>query len=613
MRCKFRVSLALGLMLTSLVALGGPARSGPPANPYVVDQKAEGRTPGKRGGTLRMLVSKEKDIRFMSAWGYARLMGRTPGLALKADIAESVTVEEGRRFTIRLRKGHLWSDGHPFTSEDFRYFWEDVANNKDLTPAGVPVELLNAGEPPKVTFPNDVTVVYEWSKANPTFLASLAKAREPYIYRPAHYLKRFHARYTQPKTMASAIAAAKVSRWAPLHNRMDSMYGMDNTDMPTLQPWIVSTAMPAQKFVFRRNPHYHRVDAAGVQLPYIDTIEIGVVDRDLIPVKASAGEVDLQALGLSFSDMTALRRNEGKGGYVTRAWDSGKGAQVALYPNLTCNDPVWRKLNRDIRFRRALSLAIDRAEINKILFFGMAVAGNNAPARASRLYDPKWSEADAGFDLKRANALLDQAGLSAPGETGLRKLPDGRPFEIVVDTSGESKEEADVLQLVAQHYKAIGAKLVIKTSDRAGMRNRAYAGEAVMTAFTGWDNGVPDMTTSPDELAPVWQTGLAWPKWGQYFETKGASGLAPDLPAAKQLLALNGAWAAAAPEARRTIWNRMLEIHAEERFIIGVISGVKQPIVMAKAVRNLPEKGVWSWDPGAQFGIYRLDSVWLDR
>jgi peptide/nickel transport system substrate-binding protein len=597
----------LSLLIASALMVCA-AIAGPPAEPLIADA-----LPGKRGGTLKILLPKEKDIRLLSVWGYARLVGWGPDLKLKPDLAAAVLVEHDRKFTFKLRKGHLWSDGHPFTSEDFRYFWQDVANNPELSPSGAPSELLNNGEPPRVSFPDALTVVYEFAKPNPSFLPALAKAREPYIYRPAHYLKRFHAKYTPQKSMSALIASAKVSKWAALHNRMDSMYGNDNPAMPVLQPWIVTTASPAQKFSFKRNPHFHRVDKSGVQLPYLDAIEVTIADRDLIPIKAAAGETHLQAQGLNVADMTALRQNEAKGKFRARAWPSLKGAHVALYPNLTVTDPVWRKLNRDVRFRRALSLGIDRPEINKVLFFGLATPGNNAPVAPSPFASPRWTNADASFDPKAANALLDQIGLIKRGPGGVRLLPDGRPLEIVVESAGESKEEIDVLQLISQHYKALGINFLFKASDRNAMRNRAYSGAAVMTAFSGWDNGAPTPEMSPDELAPVWQTGLAWPKWGQYYETSGKAGEKPDIPAALELLALNGKWRLAKPAERTAIWSRMLEIHTAERFIIGVVSGALQPVVVSKSLRNVPEQGRWGWDPGAQFGMYRMDSFWLDK
>lgn len=584
-----------------------------PAEPLVVDLKAQGRLPGKPGGVLRMLMSKEKDVRLLNTWGYARLVGWTPRLELKPDLLKAIEVKDGRVFTLRLRAGHKWSDGAPFTSEDFRYFWEDVATNKELNPGGPPVDLLNGGEAPKVEVLDAVTVRYSWTKSNAWFLAALAQAREPYIYRPAHYLKQFHAKYAKADELKQTVDGAKARSWAALHNQKDSIDDNDNPDMPTLQPWVVTTAMPANRFVFKRNPHFHRVDAAGVQLPYIDQIEIAITDSGLVSAKTAAGDSDLQARGLSFADMTVLKANEGKGKYKVVAWPIAKGSHVALYPNLNANDPAWRKLMRDGKFRRALSLGINRADINKALFFGMAAEGNNTVLQASPLFKREHLTANAGHDPKTANALLDELGLTARNGEGTRLMADKRPLELVVETAGEAKEETDVLQLIAQHYKAIGIKLVVKPSDRTVMRNRAYSGDAVMTARSGWDTGIPTADTSPFELAPTRQDNLIWPKWGNHYETKGAAGEAVDLPAAQELLKLDASWnGAKAPAERKAVWEKMLAIHAEQQFIIGTVSGVMQPIAVSRRLKNVPEKGVFSWDPGAQFGMYRMDEFWFE-
>jgi peptide/nickel transport system substrate-binding protein len=583
-----------------------------PSEPLVVDLKASGRAPGKAGGTLRMLMSKEKDVRLLNTWGYARLVGWTPDLKLRPDILKSIEVKDGRIFTMRLRAGHKWSDGAPFTSDDFRYFWEDIANNKDVSPGGPPVDLLNDGEAPKVAIVDPTTIRYSWSKPNPRFLSALAQAREPYIYRPAHYLKQFHAKYANAAELAKAVAAAKVRSWARLHNDRDSIDDNDNPDMPTLQPWMPTTAMPSNRFVFKRNPYFHRVDAQGVQLPYIDAIEIAITDGGLVAAKTAAGDSDLQARGLSFADITVLKANEDKGKYKVLTWPTAKGSHVALYPNLNVNDSGWRKLMRDQRFRHALALGIDRGDINKALFFGLASEGNNTVLKASPLFKPTYLTENAKHDPKAANALLDQLGLTARNAEGTRLMADKRPLELIVETAGEAKEENDVLQLIAQHYKAIGIKLLIKPSDRTVMRTRAYSGEAMMTAWFGWDTGIPTADMSPDELAPTRQDTLTWPKWGNYFETGGKSGEAPDMPAAQDLLKLDASWNAAKTAAeRKTAWEKMLSIHAEQQFIIGTVSGVMQPIVVSTRLRNVPKNGVFSWDPGAQFGMYRMDEFWL--
>ena len=585
-----------------------------PLEPLVADLKSSGRTLGRSGGVLRMLMSKEKDVRLLNTWGYARLVGWTPSLQLKPDLLKTIDVKEGRIFTLRLRSGHKWSDGHPFTSEDFRYFWEDVANNSELSPSGPPIDVLNDGEKPKVEIIDLTTVRYSWAKPNARFLSVLAQAREPYIYRPAHFLKQFHSKYADKALLAQMVAKSKVQSWAQLHNRMDSMADNDVPELPTLQPWMATTAMPANRFVFKRNPYFHRVDGNGVQLPYIDAIEVAIVDAGLVPVKSAAGDGDLQARGLAFSDASVLKANESKGKYRLRTWPIAKGSHFALYPNLNANDPTWRALLRDQRFRRALSMGIDRSDINRALFFGLAVEGNNTVLKASPLYKPTLLTTNATYNVKEANALLDHVGLKQRNSEGLRLLSDKRPAELVVEIAGEAKEESDILQLISQHFRLLGIKLLIKPSDRTIMRQRAFSGDALMTAWSGWDTGIPTPDMSPAELAPTRQDTLAWPKWGNFYETAGKSGQAPDIGAAKQLLALNAQWnVAKSTSERRTIWDKMLVIHSEQQFIIGTVSGVMQPIVVGNNLNNVPVSGVFSWDPGAQFGMYRMDEFWLGK
>ena len=585
-----------------------------PRVPRVIDLEAEGLALGRYGGTLRTLIGRAKDTKLLVVYGYARLVGFDSKYRLKPDILESIEVEDARVFTLRLRPGHRWSDGSPFTAEDFRYYWEDIANNRKLSPTGPPRALLVDGRPPRFEVLDDLTVRYSWDRPNPFFLPRLAGAAPLFIYRPARYLKQFHADFADPEKLRREVEKARMQGWAALHNRRDNMYKLDNPDLPTLQPWRILTRPPANRFLAERNPYFHRVDAAGRQLPYIDRVVLIQADAKLIPAKAGTGEVDLQARYLAFKDYTFLKQNEKRSGYVTRLWSTAKGAQFALYPNLNANDPVWRRLMRDVRFRRALSLGIDREIINQSLFFGLARESNNTVLPQSPLYDERYRTAWARYDPAAANALLDALGLDRRRGDGVRLLPDGRPAEIIVETAGEDTEQTDILELIRETWAEIGIKLYSKPSQRQVFRNRVFAGETLVSVWSGLENAVPTADMSPEELAPTTQMGLQWPKWGQYYETSGRAGEPPDLPEAVELLALNDKWRAARSSGERAkIWRRMLEIHAEQQFAIGVVNGVRQPVVVRKELRNVPEKAVYNWDPGAHFGVYRPDTFWFEK
>jgi peptide/nickel transport system substrate-binding protein len=584
-----------------------------PDRPLVQAMNGPGQSIGRHGGELRTLMGGSKDVRMMVVYGYARLVRYNEKLELEPDIAEKVDVEDDRVFTFRLRKGHKWSDGHPFTAEDFRYFWEDVANNDKLQPTGIPAQLLVAGEKPTFRVIDELTVRYSWSKPNPAFLAQLAGASPLYIYRPAHYLKRFHEKYNDPVQLQRSARAAGQRSWAPWHNLMDNQYKNDNPDLPQLDPWINTTAAPSDRFVFVRNPYFHRVDPEGRQLPYIDKVIMNVAENKIVPAKTGAGESDLQARYLRFDNYTFLRSAQKTHDFDTRLWRTGIGAQMALYPNLNAKDPVWRQLNRDVRFRRALSLAINRREINQVIYYGLALEGQNTLLPESPLYSKDYAEAWAKFDLPRANRLLDELGLVKRDGRGFRLLPDGRVLEIIVETAGESTEQVDVLELIRDTWAQAGIKLFTKPSQREVFRNRVFAGETVVAAWSGIDNGLAKPEMPPDEFTPVRQDRLMWPKWGQFYETKGRSGEAPDMAWGKELMQLHEEWYAARKrEDLVRIWRRILEINAQEVTSIGIVCAVPQPVVVSRRLRNLPEKGVYSWEPGAHFGVYRLDTLWFD-
>ncbi len=583
-----------------------------PASPWIVDLSAEGLSVGQPGGRLNILMAKAKDTRQLVVYGYARLICYDTEYSFVADILEGFEVEEGRIFTFRLREGHRWSDGEPFTAEDFRYYWEDVANDETISPLGPSGTFAVDGEVATFEVIDEQTVRYSWSQPNPYFLPAIAGATPLYIYRPSHYLKGFHAKYADEAALAAAVEESGQRDWAALHHTKDRQYKNNNPDLPTLQPWSLVTRPPADRFIFTRNPYYHRIDADGQQLPYIDEVVMGLAASKLIPAKAGTGESDLQARYIAFDDYTFLKESEGRHPFTVNLWRTAKGAHIALYPNLSITDPVWRALLRDVRLRRALSLAINRKEINDVIYFGLAIEGNNTVLPQSPLFREHYQSDWTDFDIDQANHLLDEIGLTERNSSGIRLLPDGRPFEIIVETAGESTEETDVLALISDSWREIGVGLFSKPSQREVFRNRIFAGDTIMSIWSGIENGLPTADLSPNELAPTSQIQLQWPKWGQYRETAGQSGEPIDVPEAAELLELADAWRRApTKEERAGIWHKMLDIHADQVFTIGVIRGTLQPVIVDASLRNVPKEGIYNWDPGAHFGIYKPDTFWF--
>ena len=584
-----------------------------PFNPRKLNFKNLGLKIGKYGGSIRMLMARAKDARQMSVYGYSRLVGYHPKtFELEADILESFEVEEGRRFTFELRRGHRWSDGQPLTSEDFRYWWEDVANNKALSPVGPPKIMTINGELPIFEVINRYKFRYTWKRPNPDFLPRLASASPLYIYRPAHYMRQFHEKYTDRDILKKTVKKSKQRNWAALHNKMDNLYRNDNVNLPVLQPWVSISKPSASRLIFKRNPFFHRVDPEGKQLPYADSFIFTIANNKLIPAKTGTGEVDLQARYLRFDDYTFLKKGEERSPYSTRLWKTAKGAHLALFPNLNVNNPILRKLIRDVRFRRALSLGVHRHEINQVIYYGLAIGGNNSVLPESPLYRPTFRNKWANFDLQKANQLLDEIGLVQRDSSGIRLMPDGSPLHLIIETAGESTEQTDVLELVRDSWLKIGIKIFSKPSQRNVFRNRIFSGETAMSIWSGVENGLITADSSPAEFVPTSQQSLQWPKWGQYHETNGKAGEKPTGEHVIHLLELYQRWKnTAAQKEKSKIWQKILEIHSDQIYSIGLVAAVLQPVVVSSQLKNVPLSAIYNWNPGAHFGIYKPDTFWF--
>ena len=584
-----------------------------PKTPRVIDVKALGREPGKHGGSVRMLIGGQRDIRLMPINSYSRLVGYDQSFNFQPDILESYNVEDERIFTLKLREGHKWSDGSDFTSEDFRYFWEDVALNREIHKGGPPIELLVYEKPPLVEVVDRLTMRYTWDGPNPDFLAKLAAASPARLCLPAAYMKQFHVKYQDPDKLAKLIKKNKADDWSGLHIKMSRQVRPENPDLPTLDAWRNITFPPAEQFIFERNPYYHRVDENGLQLPYLDRFLLNVTSSEIIAAKTASGDSDLQLNGLDFTDYTFLKDAEDRYPLKVNLWKRTQGSRIALLPNLTCADPVWRKCFQDVRVRRAMSVAINRHEINMVCFYGLATESSDTVLPESPLYRPEFAKAWIEFDPAKANALLDEAGLQDRDDKGMRKLPDGRPAHIIIETAGESTLETDVMELVSDHWRHVGIGLTARPTQRDVFRKRAMSGEVVMSAWMGMDNGIPTPDMLPSGLAPTADDQLQWPIWGIHYLSGGREGKEPDLPEAAKLLEMLKLWRRSITDEERTrIWLEMLEIYAQQVFSIGIVNGALQPVVHTTRMRNVPDKALFGFDPTSYLGVYMPDTFWYD-
>lgn len=585
-----------------------------PRIPRVINLQSMGREPGHHGGELQMLIGRAKDIRYIPINSYSRLVGYNLQLELVPDILESYTVEAGRVFTFHLRPGHRWSDGSAFTSSDFEYFWNEVALNTEIARGGPPLSLVVNGEVAKFEVLDEFTVRYSWTQPNPVFLSKLAAPIPQTLMLPAAYMRQFHANHQSAEKLATLIKQHRVDDWVGLHRKLSRQNRPENPELPTLEAWRSTTAPPAEQFVFERNPYFHRVDENGKQLPYIDKFVMNVSSSEIIAAKTATGDSDLQGVGLTLPDYTLIKEAENRFPIKVSLWRRTQGSSVALFPNLNCRDDVWRQLFQDVRVRRALSLAINRKEINQVLYYGLAQESADTVLPESPLYKEDYAKAWSAHDPDQANQLFDEAGLSKRNNQGIRLLPDGRRANIIVESAGESTLETDVLELITDHYRQVGISLFIRSSQRDIFRSRTMGGNVLMSVWKGLDNGLPSADMPPTQLAPSNDDQLQWPLWGLHYMSGKKQGQASDMPYVQELTALLDKWMRSTSTEQRTdIWTRMLTIYSDQVFSIGTVNGGLQPLARSARLKNIPDSGLYGFTPTSYLGVYLPDTFWFDN
>src|SRR5262249_20082132 len=303
------------------------------------------------------------------------------------------------------RPGVRWSDGHPHTADDWVFWYEDVLQNKELTPTPS-TQLTVGGSLMSLVKLDDYTIRFEFAVPHPSF--ALLGLAHSLVFGfdnalPGHYLKQFHLKYN-PRAAEDAKAAGFES-WAQLFAaRRDPE---QNKDVPNLGGFVVDKAEGGTVY-YRRNPYFWMVDADGKQLPYLDQIKLDQLQSpDLIEARAMSGSYDFVWGGLQIKSFKSYKASEQAGGVPDVPIEGGLGAAYLYSWNLTYPDPVWRTVFQDVRFRRAMSVAINRAEINEVLYFGMATPAQMTAHPSSRAYKEQYARAWAQYDPGLANRLLD--------------------------------------------------------------------------------------------------------------------------------------------------------------------------------------------------------------
>ncbi|MEM7797735.1 MAG: ABC transporter substrate-binding protein [Chloroflexota bacterium] len=450
-----------------------------------------------------------------------------PNVAKGIDISDDQTT-----FTIYLREGHKWSDGTPFTAEDFRFYFEDVIQNEELT-ALAPGHLL-AGDNELALFEviDETTVRFTFAEPKPTFILALAEEVFNRSYRPAHYFKEFHIAYNPD---ADALAEENgFENWITHFNAKMQPYtwtwdmGSDLDPMaPTLNTFIYVSEDSFGNKVYERNPYFFKVDTAGNQLPYTDSLRrILVEDLQVQDLKAIAGEYSHFGWG-TLNNVATYRENEEVGNYRTILTQYNRGNEYNLAFNLNHPDPEMREIFNDIRFRQAMSVAINRDEINELVYFGLATPSQAAPTPDSAFYEPWMTSYFAEFDPEAANALLDEMGLDQRDSDGFRLMPSGEVLFLNFQVSVPEEAWAQIAELVTSYWNDVGVKTNLKQIEGGLYTEIRNAAEHDVA---GWAYDVLDFGEFASNLSntrPGFGSRAAAEQWESWLLTGGEAGEEP--------------------------------------------------------------------------------------
>jgi len=565
-----------------------------PEEPMVVEPVHE---IGQYGGTWHRMMKGSSDFHAYGRCVYEQILrwSVTPsgGIEVGPGLVRDWEWENGdKTLVLHLRKGLKWSDGHPFDAGDIMFWWERIAQDKNLH-SSIPSYWMPNEVNMDVVRIDDHTVSLTFDRPYPIALQYLAfKGNQwPLVFEragffaPRHYLERF-----LPGSGADNPAPADSVSYAVF----EAMANDFNSERPVMSAWKVVTWDPGNYLIAERNPYYWKVDPAGNQLPYLDTIEMEIfLNPEMINFRAVSGRLQMQQRHFNWEDEDLLREFESQRNYRIFEYDTASLRIIMMnlqYPG----DPVIRELFLDRRFRIAMSLAIDRELINRLCYRGKGVIGRMRPSPSS----PDYVEVEGLpnyliYDPERSNHLLDELGLSERDSDGYRIGSDGRTVSLIIELYNVKGPNMDAVEIVRSNWEKVGVKTSLKPEERTLYFQRVTQNGEHMIGVIGAESTFPVLSPARWFAVSLWdEWAHHWAKW---MLTDGDRGVEPP-EEIKRLQEIHRTLSLTVDkEERQKLWEAVIRAHAENMWVIPLVAQGKEIGVLSNDFRNVPEHGVASW------------------
>ncbi len=553
---------------------------------------------GKYGGTWRRGFTGPADgqnghrvaggdrLLFWDAENFPEL---TPNVAKGWEVSE-----DGTTITIFLREGAKWSDGEPFTANDIMFWYEHMYQNEELVPVRSP--FFNIDDGATLEMIDDYTVQFTFPQANTLFLEVLASSVNVFGghavfgdvamggFAPAHYLQQFHPDFVDQEELDALVAEQGFDNWVNFFR--DRNTWARNPDLPVMTPWKTVNPITTETWVLERNPYYFGVDTAGNQLPYIDTISMGLAENlEVLNLRAIAGEYDYQARHLSIVNVPVFLENQEQGDYTLYLDPAQHGADGAFMFNQSYQaDEEIGKWLRNADFRRALSLGVDRDSINEIIFLGIGVPGSAVVAESSVFNPgPEYRTLWATHDPDQANALLDEIGLTERDSEGYRLRTDnGERLIIEIPSIPAFIQFTQLAELVKEDWAEIGIFANVVEQERGLVEQRRASNE--LQIFLWQNDGTDELYLYPYHAIPVNETSGTGPAFGVWYSTGGEQGIEPP-DNVLNVMDLFSQGLVATPQERIDIGKEIWSIITDEVWTMGTV-GQSGAFMGVRVVKN---------------------------
>ncbi len=560
---------------------------------------------GKYGGTFDALsnateagTSDFMSIRHVNLVRYSDdLQTIVPNVAQSWEWNDDFT-----QLTFVLRKGHKWSDGEPFGAKDVKFWYDNLQLDKNVIEKPKDYALVG-GNPMSVVVLDEQTVRFDLPAPKPGLLSHFAN-HYAQGFQPMHFLGQFHPDINpEADELAKSLgfdggydlvkAYYGSSDWmdtpTPMLSHPDKAAGLPLDAAPTLESHIVITESTEGRH-FVANPYFYMVDTAGNQLPYInEQDEVFIGDSQVRLLKLVNGEVDYKAQALQIDYVPMLMDNQEKSDFTVDLRPEITMPTLAF--NVTSEDLEKRKVFGDLRFRQAMSVAMNRNEISEVALFGLGTGQQYVGfSPTPEFIDDKWLNHFAQFDQELANSLLDEIGLKDINGDGMRELPNGESLilNLQVATQGISIQ---VVEIIAQNWRDVGISNKVKEVTTDEYRSSQSSNKLDVTMY---EKGVPiavvlgnaEIFIPPFDNYFNMRTAMLW---GEYVESDGTSGVKPPAYAYEMMedvIAFQSA--PVGSDESNALGVKLVENMTGNLLFLGTVKG-QQPIYHRNALKNFAD------------------------